>query len=248
LLPLNNHTGLATFLAACMLAGACGAGTDTTSGSTASSAVDASADATSSTTSGEAEPTSSSAAEPPSSDAASTSTSPAAETGTTSDETGDGPDEPFVLALAVDGLTIVESLSGSTTHLPFGTAKTNVLTGLESTLGAPGTASPGNAECGNGQATVAEWPDAISIDFDSADQFLSWGLQPGSELTDLAGVGLGSSFSDLSAAWDVTVSETTLGHEFSTSAEGGGLGGLLTGPELDATITHLWAGPICAFR
>ena len=168
--------------------------------------------------------------------------------GSDSGETSaDAPAEgEYVVALMVDGLGLVEASSGSITAMPFGTPKENVLIGMQNGLGEPGSESPGNPECGNAQASVVEWPGTISLDFDDADQFLSWTLRPGSPLTDLTGVGIGSSYEQLTSALEVTLVESTLGQEFATGTDG--LGGLLTGTEPDATITDLWAGPICAFR
>jgi hypothetical protein len=124
----------------------------------------------------------------------------------------------------------------------------NVVRGVGAVLGPPDQTAEGNPECGNGQGATATWTEEIAIDFDPDGRFLSWILRPGSALTDLTGVGLGSSYDELVASWAVDVEDTTLGREFATSPDGTGLGGLLEGDGAGAEITELWAGPICAFR
>ncbi len=145
-----------------------------------------------------------------------------------------------------DGLIIVDN-SGSTAMLDFGTPKENVLIGVTNSLGAPASDNAGNAECGNGQGSVATWTDQLVVEFGTDDTLIGWSLPAGSPLTDFTGVGLGSA---LAAVGDGTVGafESSLGYEFSVSPNGGGLAGLVTGTGSDATITDLWAGSICIFR
>jgi hypothetical protein len=209
----------------------------------------------SSTSSTESEPSTSSTGSTDSDDGTTgTSAVTGSDTETTEPEDGstttgaDGADAGLAVALSTEGLTRVVASSGSTTQLPFGIAKDEVLRGLEAALGPPDAEDEGIAECSNGQASVVTWSETLALDFDGSDRFLSWILRPGSELTDFTGVGLGSTLDELQATWAVTVSETTLGYEATVDGADAGLGALLTGPEPTDTITDLWAGQICAFR
>ncbi|MBK5268332.1 MAG: hypothetical protein JJE47_12945 [Acidimicrobiia bacterium] len=151
-----------------------------------------------------------------------------------------------VLALAPDGLTVIDGDTGSTTQLPFGTPQDSVVSAVDAVLGEVAVVNPGNAECPNGQEAVAVW-SGIQLEF-AGDQFMAWSLNPGSALTDMTGVGLDSPVSELTASWDVTMFESTLGTEFNTDVDGAGFGGLLTDSSDTATVAAYWAGPICAFR
>lgn len=151
-----------------------------------------------------------------------------------------------VLALAPDGLMLVDGETGSTTQLLFGTAQDTVVSAVDVVLGEVGVVNPGNAECPNGQEAVAVW-SGIQLEF-AADQFMAWSLSPGSTLTDMTGVGLASPVSELTASWDVTIFESTLGTEFNTDVDGAGFGGLLSDSTDTGTVDAYWAGPICTFR
>lgn len=173
------------------------------------------------------------------------------------EDQGDGasaPDAPEgstvapAMALGPDGLILIRADTGSTTFVDFGTPTATVLPAIESAIGPPNEVLEGNPECGNGQAVVVIWDDAISLDFNREDQFLAWGLRPGSELTTMAGVGLGSTRQEVDAAIVVDVSETSLGTEFATGEDGRGIAGLLDGPDPADPVIELWAGSICAFR
>jgi hypothetical protein len=168
--------------------------------------------------------------------------------GTSSPTTGDADQETAALTIGGDGLILVDPGSGSTNRIDFGTPRAVVLAALEPTIGPPDQTMEGNEECGNGQAGVDTWTDAISLDFDADDLLLSWFLRPDSGLTTMAGIGLGSTREELEAAIVVTVEETTLGTEFSAGDGLTGLAGLLDGDGPTAPITELWAGQICAFR
>ncbi len=162
-----------------------------------------------------------------------------------------GPDQDTVLAVSGEGLVVVDADTGSTTMIPFGRDRQSVIATVTMVLGQSPTESAGNPECGNGQATVAEWPEVISLDFDQDDALISWVLRPDSTVTDLAGNGLGTTRQQLESTLVISVEETSLGTEFSTGDNAGdtnGLSGLLSGPEADDVTTDLWAGAVCAFR
>lgn len=146
------------------------------------------------------------------------------------------------LALDPNGLDILDPDATTTELLAFGDDQGGVIAGLEAVLGTADQIGEGTAECPNGQATVATWEDTIMVDFNADEQFLSWLLLPGSELTTKDNVGIGS---PVSALGDVTfLEDSTLGDEF----EADGFGGLASGPDADATIERLWAGEVCSFR
>ncbi len=103
-----------------------------------------------------------------------------------------------------------------------------------------------NSECGAGPMQFAEFPGGLTLLFQD-DKLAGWSVGPGSagKQSTMSGVGVGSTRSDLVAAYNgVTVSETSLGQEFSA----GGLYGVLDGPGATAKIEVMWAGTSCVFR
>ncbi len=150
------------------------------------------------------------------------------------------------LAVAPDGLMLVDSDTGSTTPLLFGSEQGQVVAAVDAALGEPGVINPGNIECPNGQAAVGVWT-GIQLEF-SVDGLIAWSLSPGSTITDMMGVGMGSTLSDVQAGWDITIFESTLGTEFNTNVDGEGIGGLLSDNTDSATVVSYWAGFVCAFR
>lgn len=63
-------------------------------------------------------------------------------------------------------------------------------------------------------------------------------------LSTMAGLGLGSTRSELTSAYAVDVRQTSLGTEF----EAGALFGIVDGEGDTARITAMWAGVVCVFR
>ncbi len=169
-----------------------------------------------------------------------TTTAPEASTTTTA------PVPAVVLAVAPDGLMLVDSATGSTTPLPFGTPQDDVVVAVDATLGEAGVVNPGNVECPNGQVAVGAWND-IQLEFD-ADGLMAWSLNPGSTVTDMMGVGVGSTLTDVQAGWNITIFESTLGTEFNTDVDGQGIGGLLSDASESAVVVAYWAGFVCTFR
>ncbi len=169
-----------------------------------------------------------------------TTTAPEASTTTTA------PIPAVVLAVAPDGLMLVDSDTGSTTPLLFGTAQDQVVAAVDATLGEAGVVNPGNVECPNGQAAVGAWND-LQLEFD-VDGLMAWSLNPGSTVTDMMGVGVGSTLTEVQAGWNITIFESTLGTEFNTDVDGQGIGGLLSDASESAVVTAYWAGFVCTFR
>ena len=172
--------------------------------------------------------------------ATTTTTAPEASTTTTA------PVPAVVLAVAPDGLMLVDSDTGSTTSLLFGTAQDQVVAAVDATLGEPGVVNPGNVECPNGQTAVGAWND-IQLEFD-VDGLMAWSLNPGSTVTDMMGVGVGSTLAEVQAGWNITIFESTLGTEFNTDVDGQGIGGLLSDASESAVVDAYWAGFVCTFR
>ena len=77
-------------------------------------------------------------------------------------------------------------------------------------------------------------------------KFFGWAVaQDGSSaLRTASGVGVGSTRAEMESSYAASVSETSLGHEFTA----GGLSGLLSNEGREGRITTMWAGGSCLFR
>lgn len=149
------------------------------------------------------------------------------------------------VALDPGGLMIVIADTGSTRMLDFGLPQAQVIEIVTTVAGAPGPVTT-NSECGAGPMQFAEFPGGLTLLFQD-DKLAGWsvGLGSAGKQSTMSGVGVGSTRSDLVAAYSgVTVSETSLGQEFSA----GGLFGILDGPGATAKIEVMWAGTSCVFR
>lgn len=149
------------------------------------------------------------------------------------------------------GLRVIDSTAATSVLVAFGTERVGVAEALAAAdvLLADAGASD---ECEAGPLAFAEADDALTLSFqDSAFAGWSAGGRGGpAPFTTATGLGIGSTRAALEGAYRADVSETSLGTEFYTGAPGvpGGLSGLLSGPDPDATVTALWAGTVCAFR
>lgn len=149
------------------------------------------------------------------------------------------------LVLSNDGLQVVDAETGSTRTFPFGGDLTPLEAAVTELVGAPAETGY-NEECPGGPLTVMVWDNGLALNSDG-ESFVGWSVRPvaGSEtLTTMAGVGIGSTRSDLEAAYDVDVFGSSLGVEFYA----GQLAGLLSDSTPEAMITDLWAGEVCIFR
>lgn len=235
----RRHRALAAALAFTFVASACSGGSDDT---TAADGTTTSAPGTTAPSSTTGETTTTEATTTTASTEAETTTSTtAAETTTTEEQL------EYVLALAPDGLTVVEASTGSTNLLPFGSAQNIVINAVTDLLGSPSQVGEGSPECGNGQDFVATWDDDIMLEF-AESSFIAWSIRPGSSLTNMAGIGWGTSLATLQDTLAISIEETSLGTEFATGNDASGYGGLLTDGSDAAVIDGLWAGPICTFR
>lgn len=103
-------------------------------------------------------------------------------------------------------------------------------------------------ECGQG-ARIQLSSAGFSVLLDGAT-FVGWtdSGRSARRLTTASGIGVGSTLAGLRSAYaQVTVTEGTLGPEFSTGADLG-LGGLLDGTAPTSKITTIYAGETCFFR
>lgn len=142
------------------------------------------------------------------------------------------------------GITLIAADGGVPRPLDFGTTKAETLSALRA-RGAP--ALTRNAECGAGPLEFADWPDGLQLVFQDG-MFAGWAItldnQDARKLTLANGLGIGADRRALDAALHPTVSQTSLGVEFTA----GPINGLLDGEAPTSRVTHLWAGVDCAFR
>lgn len=149
------------------------------------------------------------------------------------------------LALDPGGLMLVMTDNGSTRLIDFGLPQAQALEILGRVVG-PLPAATTNSECGAGPLQFVEAPDGLTLLFQDG-RFVGWSAGPASKgkHATMAGIGVGSTRSQLTAAVSgATIEETSLGQEFSA----GGLYGVLSGADANATIDTLWAGTSCVFR
>lgn len=152
-----------------------------------------------------------------------------------------------VLALDSEGLRVVNASTGATRALPFGMKEVDVVTivnNLRGKIRDRGT----NSECGAGPLGYASWGDGLTLLFNKG-QFAGWSVDGRSQnaknkLTTIAGIGTGSTRTQLNKAYTAKVFQSTLGTEFSA----GNLGGILSGNRPSDRITSLWSGTTCLFR
>lgn len=151
-----------------------------------------------------------------------------------------------VLALDSQGLRLVNASTGATRALAFGMKEAEVVSILTNLRGKPRDRGE-NKECGVGPLGFASWADGLTLQFNKG-RFAGWnvdGRRSGAnKLTTIAGIGTGSTRTQLNKAYTVKVSQTTLGTEFSA----GKLGGLLSGTKPTDRVTSLWSGTTCFFR
>jgi hypothetical protein len=152
------------------------------------------------------------------------------------------------LALDGEGLRLVDPASGATRPLAFGQPIAPVIDAVRRSQGTAPTQST-NGECGAGPLDMATWPDGLTL-VSQGGTFRGWSLNPRSGTgasappTTMAGIGLGSTRAELDAAYNATITPSSLGTEFAA----GGLYGVLASARADAPITALWAGTSCVFR
>ena len=151
----------------------------------------------------------------------------------------------FMVALADSGLQTVDVQTGSTLDILFEVDRDIAVSTVSTAFGDP-TETVQSSECPAGPLEITTWPNGFSIN--TLDEtFVGWSIRPnsGSEnLTTIAGVGIGTSLSNLQAVYDIEIFESSLGTEFNV----GQMSGLLSSNQPDGEITNLWAGLNCIFR
>lgn len=156
----------------------------------------------------------------------------------------------IVIALDGEGLRFVNSETGSTRLLAFGTDRSVAETAIAKHLGAIGGRSS-NEECGAGPIDFSNYGD-FTANFQDGE-FVGWSLSGGDKnatLTTMSGVGIGTKRSEMAKSVTVDMyDDSTIGTEFHTGGEeADGFSGLLESDTPDAKITDLWAGTNCIFR
>lgn len=156
-------------------------------------------------------------------------------------DTSAATDEPK-LAVEAEGLRLFNPQNGAARPIPFGTPRGDVLAAL-AFRGPPDTGT--NSECGAGPLAYANWPDGLGLFFRN-DKLAGWTLDQRREgaITTAGGIGPGSTRKQLEEVYAATISESTLGTEFSA----GEIFGILDGKGSDARITNMWGGLSCNFR
>lgn len=165
-------------------------------------------------------------------------------------EPGTAAEANVMIALDGEGLRIVNSETGSTRALPFGTARAATEAALVRILGSPDGDSS-NEECGAGTMNFQDFGD-LTANFQDG-LFVGWSVRGGDKsaaLATMSGIGIGTTRSEMaeSVVFDI-YEESTIGTEFNTGGdEPGGFSGLLESEAPEAPITDLWAGTNCIFR
>ena len=165
-------------------------------------------------------------------------------------EPGTAAEANMMIVLDGEGLRIVNSETGSTRLLPFGTTRAASEATLVRILGSPDGDSS-NEECGAGPMNFQDFGDFTANFQDGL--FVGWSLRGGEKsaaLTTMSGIGIGTTRSEMaeSVVFDI-YEESTIGIEFNTGGdEPGGFSGLFESEAPEAPITDLWAGTNCIFR
>jgi hypothetical protein len=147
------------------------------------------------------------------------------------------------LALSGDGLMLVNSESGSTRAISFGTPASAAIDMLSAVAGAV-VERGRNEECGAGPVEYVSFSNGLQIVLQK-DQFLGWTVRARDDtLRTMSNVGLGSTRAELESVYAAEIAPSTLGMEFMA----GGLQGILESGVASAKITDLWAGVACVAR
>lgn len=147
------------------------------------------------------------------------------------------PAEPVLFGTA-------EGLGFAGTRVMFGAPLAHAITVAEA---AGGRSEPLQQleECGAGPLVASRVGNLSLLGRD--EQFIGWHISEGDppKLRTDGGVTIGTPRSELQAAHDVEVAESSVGTEFQTTD---GLGGVLSDASPTAKVTHLWAGTTCIMR
>ena len=110
-----------------------------------------------------------------------------------------------------------------------------------------------NSECGAGPMTIIALDNGLILMFQESKsdisenmEFVGWSLRDGDQfsrkITTMAGIGIGSTRTELEDVYVVEITKTSLGNEFSISGE---MFGIL---DPEDKIEFMWSGLSCNFR
>ncbi len=147
------------------------------------------------------------------------------------------------LNLAADELTIVLP-GGASRHVSFGMGKAAATQMVASALGNPIEQSA-LEDCGAGALDYASFRDGLSLYFQDG-KFAGWDLdgRENGKFATADGIGIGSTRKALEASGQITVEDSSIGHEFML----GEMSGLLSSTGAAGKVTNLWAGVNCIAR
>lgn len=163
------------------------------------------------------------------------------------------------LLLTSNALQLAHRKTGSTIEIPFGKPIDQMIEITNTALQSKPSSIGINKECGAGPLKMVSWNNGLTVVFQQNKsqiansetdwKFAGWYMSINSgnaqKVLTMAGISIGSSRAEMESAYVITVSQTSLGYEFSTSS---GLYGIFEGPEKEAKITSLWSGLSCNFR
>ncbi len=154
------------------------------------------------------------------------------------------PTATALLALDGEGLRVVNSATGSTRAIGYGTPAADVLSAVTAMLGTP-TDRGTNAECGAGAVDFVTFPGGLQLVL-QRDRFVGWTARPNGDqpLRTMSNIGLGSTRAELEAVYAANIARSTIGMEFMA----GGLQGVLESDAPTGRITDLWSGVACVMR
>ncbi len=148
------------------------------------------------------------------------------------------------LGLSGDGIQVIDGNTGSARMIAFETGREQVQTVVTNLLGEPSTSGV-NEECGAGPLGYTNWPNGFTLHF-AEHSFVGWAYGANADdanLTNMAGIGIGSTLADIEEVMTVNIEDTTIG----PLADVGGMYSVLTGTDATAEITDMWAGVGCVF-
>ena len=157
------------------------------------------------------------------------------------------------IGITSNALQIINAETGSTTELPVGMKMDELLKILENVLKSEIPEAQVNSECGAGPMTIVALDNGLILMFREAKrdisgnmEFVGWSLREGDHLsgkiTTMAGIGIGSTRTEMEDVYVVEISKTSLGNEFSI---GGEMFGILNAED---KIEFMWSGLSCNFR
>lgn len=154
------------------------------------------------------------------------------------------------IALDGGGLRTVDSANGKTHLIAFGTGRVAAEMAIAAALGPVENRLVGE-ECGAGPMGFSRF-GPLTANFLN-DEFVGWFLRGTDDEirpTTMSGIGIGTTREHMAESLTFDIfDDSTIGVEFYTGGEQlGGISGLLSTEQDDATITDIWAGANCIFR